>query len=604
MGKGLSILCSGLKPGSSVVKGVTENMRLSRHLGRTLREVSKDTQMISHKLLVKGGYVRQLSAGVFVHMPFFLKVIDKIEQIVRRELATAQFEEISMPSLQPEHVYAESSEDTSLDGKWDETFHFKDLRGSRFYLGLPYEDMVASLVEREVSSYKQLPKRVFDIGKRFRDHRRPRFGLLGAREFVSCDAFSFDENEEKAAYSYGVAMETCKVILSKVGAQYRCVESHEEGLNYRMCHEFLMMAEAGEEVLLRCNNCQYAASQEKAESRLATYQDPNEAPRPMEEVRGEGLIGVEPLAEFLGLPVWKTTKTLLFQADERVVAVMVRGDCEVNEAKVKRFLGCTNLSLASARVVKETTGAEVGYAGPIGLPQDVLVLADEYTRNRINFECGANKTDHHMINVNFERDFPLPTFGDFKLARAGHFCPRCDEGVLMEERGVSVGRLVMFEGGQGSGNTTRWTYVDRDGKSRQFVIGSYSLGISRIAAALVEQNHDDLGIIWPSEIAPFHAYLVGLNLEDEEVRNKAEALYQELQRRGVDVLYDDREVRAGEKFDDADLLGIPVRLTISKRTIREGKIEFKLRKGDEKELTTYEDVLGRLKSLYADINRG
>jgi prolyl-tRNA synthetase len=293
--------------------------------------------------------------------------------------------------------------------------------------------------------------------------------------------------------------------------------------------------------------------------------------------------------------VWKTTKTLLFQVDDKVAAVMVRGDCGVNEFKVKDFLKCNDLTLASPEVIKALTGAEVGYAGPIGLPPEVIVLADHYTRERINFECGANRTDYHYINVNFGRDFPLPNFGDFKLAKQDHLCPRCEQGKLNEARGIKVADILKW--GTKYSETSNCAYLDKAGKSQAVYMGGYSINISRLAAAVVEQNHDESGITWPSEIAPFQIHLIGLNLETEEVRVEAESLYQQLLNEEIDVLFDDRDVRAGEKFSDADLFGIPIRLTVSKRTCKEHKLELKFRNKNQSKLLTYGEALKIIKSF-------
>jgi prolyl-tRNA synthetase len=319
--------------------------------------------------------------------------------------------------------------------------------------------------------------------------------------------------------------------------------------------------------------------------------------KPMEAVYGPGLIGVGPLAEFIGIPVWKTTKTLLFQADEKVVAVMVRGDCDVNEDKVKTFLKCRELTLAAPRVITELTGAEVGYAGGVGLPAGVSVLADHFTCDRINFECGANRTDYHNINVNWERDLPLPAFGDFKTTREGERCARCDQGRIQEIRGIEVGGLAML--GTSSAETSGLTFQDTSGKPQPVHMGAYRLNLSRLAAALVEQRHDDAGIQWPASVAPFQVHLIGLNLEDEGVRNEAEKIYRQLQEKHLEVLFDDRDARAGEKFSDSDLIGIPVRLTISKRTFKEGRLELKLRSSSQSELVTVADALKTITSLCA-----
>jgi prolyl-tRNA synthetase len=352
-------------------------------------------------------------------------------------------------------------------------------------------------------------------------------------------------------------------------------------------------AESGDEAILVCDACGYAATRYAGRSRLEVFPQ-DAAPKPMEAVHGPGLIGVGALAEFLGIPVWKTTKTLLFQADDRVVAVMVRGDCDVNEEKVKRYLKCRELTLASPRVVRELTGAEVGYAGGVGLPGSVTVLADHFTRDRANFECGANRTDYHNINVNWERDLPLPVFGDFKAARPDELCGRCDQGRLREARGIEIGSLSDL--GPNASVKSPLAYQDKAGAARPVWTGSFRLNLSRMAAAVAEQHHDDAGLTWPAALAPFQVHLIGLNLEEEGIRIEAERIYRQLLEEGFEVLFDDRDARAGEKFSDSDLLGIPLRLTLSKRTSKEGKLEIKLRTGPQSELLTRAQALEVVRS--------
>lgn len=572
-------------------------MRLSRHTGKTLREISKHVQTEANRLLLRGGYVRQVSAGIYAYMPFLLRTLNKISHIIRDEMTTAGFEELLLPLLQPESLFTNPETPYSY-GTIEGIFEFKDSRGSRLCLGRSYTNLISDLIGKEIPSYKQLPKAFFQIGKKFRDESRPRFGLIGAREFIAADAYSFDVNAAEEDASYARVCRVYRNILDRIGVDYRFLEADAESSREDKCREIVLSTDAGEGIFLHCDTCNYAATQEKANSRIEIFpQEETENPMEMQEVYGKGLIGVEPLSEFLGIPVWKTTKTLLFQADERVVAVMVRGDCGVNETKVKKFFGCETLTLASREVIKELTGAEVGYAGPIGLPQEVIVIADHYTNNRINFECGANRTDHHIINANFGRDFPLPVFGDFKLARGGEFCPRCEKGVLKEAHGISIGRLVMEKPEDLENGQPHPTYIDGQGKSQPMMTGRYTLGISRMAAAIVEQSHDEFGIIWPPAVAPFQCHLVALNLENRDVKSEAENLYNNLSREHVEVLFDDRDIRAGEKFEDADLMGIPIRLTVSKRTIKEGKIETKLRDDKQVQLRTYEEVLELFQSL-------
>jgi prolyl-tRNA synthetase len=565
-------------------------MKQSRLLGKTLREVPKDAQTAAHALMLRGGYIQQLSAGVYIYLPLLHRTLGKISQIVREEMEAAGGVELLMPALQPRELWEESGRwerYTAVDGIM---FAFKDRRGATACLGPTHEEIITDILRREIKSYKDLPKCAFQIQTKFRDEIRPRFGLMRAREFIMKDAYSFDADEAGLEASYEAQRKAYHRICERIGFKYRAVEADPGAIGGSGSQEFMVLAETGEDTILFCDRCDYAANQERAESRLQEFPQDAEQ-KPMEAVFGEGLIGVETLAKFLKIPVWKTTKTLIYQADDQVVAVAVRGDCDVNETKLANFLGCKVLRLASADTIKQLTGAEVGYAGPIGLPSSVRIVADNYVAKRVNFECGANKTNYHNINVNFGRDLPLPKLGDFKLAQGGESCPRCD-GTLQAARGIEVGHI--FKLGTKYSEAMNCRYLDAQGKSQPVIMGCYGIGITRIAAAWIEQNHDDKGIIWSPQISPFDAHLIGLNLEDPAVAAQAEQIYERLQAAGLDVLYDDRLARAGEKFSDADLIGIPARLTISKRTLEQGKLEFKLRREPKAELLTFEEAQARI----------
>jgi prolyl-tRNA synthetase len=568
-------------------------MRQSRLLGRTLREVPKDAQTAAHALMLRAGYIQQLSAGVYIYMPLLLRTLNKISQIIREEMTAAGAEELLMPALQPRELWEEShrwERYTAVDGIM---FAFKDRRGATACLGPTHEEVITDILRREIKSYKDLPRCAFQIQTKFRDEIRPRFGLMRAREFIMKDAYSFDADEAGLEASYEAMRKAYNRTCERMGFKFRAVEADSGAIGGSGSQEFMVLADTGEDTILFCDQCDYAANQEQANSRLPEFPQDTE-PQPMQAVLGEGLIGVEPLAKFLKIPVWKTTKTLLYQADDQLVAVMVRGDCDVNEVKVVNFLGCKALRLAPPEKIKELTGAEVGYAGPIGLPASVRIIADRYVNGRVNFECGANQTNYHNINVNFGRDLPAPEFGDFKLAKGGDGCPRC-AGALQAARGIEVGHI--FKLGTKYSETMNCRYLDAEGKQRPVVMGCYGIGVSRMAAACVEQSHDDKGIIWPPQIAPFHVHLVGLNLEDSAVSQHAEQTYQRLQQAGIDVLFDDRPARAGEKFSDADLIGIPVRLTLSKRTVEQAKVEFKLRREPKAEVLPFDEALARISQI-------
>jgi prolyl-tRNA synthetase len=541
--------------------------------------------------MLRAGYIQQLSAGVYIYLPLLQRSLTRLAQIVREEMEAAGAVELLMPALQPRELWEESGRwerYTAVDGIM---FAFKDRRGATACLGPTHEEVITDILRREIKSYKDMPKCAFQIQTKFRDEIRPRFGLMRAREFIMKDAYSFDADDAGLEASYEAMRQAYNRICQRVGFRYRAVEADSGAIGGSGSQEFMVLADTGEDTILFCEQCDYAANQERAQSRLQEFPQ-DEAMRPMEAVFGEGLIGVEPLAKFLNIPVWKTTKTLIFQADDRVVAVAVRGDCDVNETKVANFLGCKVLRLASAETIKELTGAEVGYAGPIGLPSSVRVIADHYVANRVNFECGANQTNYHNINVNFGRDLPLPELGDFKLAKEGEGCPRCG-GRLQAARGIEIGHI--FKLGTKYSKAMNCRYLDAEGKSQLVVMGCYGIGVTRMAAAWIEQSHDEKGIVWSPQVAPFDAHLIGLNLEDPAVSSEAERIYQDLLQAGFQVLYDDRMARAGEKFSDADLIGIPARLTVSKRSLEHGKVEFKLRQATKAELLSLEEAKSRIR---------
>lgn len=578
-------------------------MLQSRQLSKTLREDPKDAHTAAHKLMLRAGYIKQVSSGVYSYLPLALKVIQKISNIIREEHNNRGCEELLMPAMQPKELWEESKRwerYTNIDGIM---FSFTDRRNSEVCLGPTHEEVITDIVRQEVSSYKDLPKIPYQIQTKFRDEIRPRFGLMRAREFIMKDAYSFDVDEKAMDESYKLMREVYHAVCKRMGIDYRCVKADSGAIGGDNSEEFMVLADTGEDDILSCENCDYGANSEKAESVLEEYpQDEQEAE--MKEVLGEGLIGVDKLAEFLNIPVWKTTKTIIFEAiheddSKEIVAVMVRGDSEVNEIKVTNFLKAKVINLASPEIIKEVTGAEVGYAGPINLSDKVRVIADNYVANRVNFECGANKTNYHNINVNFGRDVSVPEFSDLKLAKAGDFCPKCNDNKskLVLNRGIEVGHI--FQLGTKYAEPLNCSYLDENGKSQIMHMGCYGIGISRMAAAIIEQNHDENGIIWPKSVSPFHVHLIGINTEKEDVKEKAIKMYEELKSIGLDVLFDDRKLRAGEKFRDADLIGITVRVTISKRTIENNEFELKYRNSEEVKKLEKDDLYNELKAFYS-----
>jgi prolyl-tRNA synthetase len=570
-------------------------MRQSRLVGKTIRETPKDAQTAAHALMLRAGFIQQLSAGVYVYLPLLLRTLNKISQIIREEMNAAGSEELLMPALQPRELWEETGRwerYTAVDGIM---FSFKDRRGAVACLGPTHEEVVTDILRREIKSYKDLPRGVFQIQTKFRDEIRPRFGLMRAREFIMKDAYSFDADEAGLEVSYEAMRKAYHRICQRMGFKYRAVEADSGAIGGSGSQEFMVLAETGEDTILFCDQCDYAANQEKAQSRVPEYPQESET-RLMETVLGQGLTQVGPLAKHLGIPLWKTTKTMIYEADGQLVAVMVRGDCEVNEIKVANHLKCKSLKLITPERILELTGASVGYAGPIELPPEVRRLADNFVGNRVNFECGANRTDYHHINVNFGRDLPLPEFGEFKKAKAGHQCPRC-AGQLQAAQGIEVGHI--FKLGKKYSEAMKCQFLDATGKLQIAVMGCYGIGVTRMAAASIEQSHDDKGIIWPVQIAPAAVHLIGLNLEDAAVAAQVDLIYQQLLQAKIEVLYDDRPSRAGEKFGDADLIGLPFRITVSKRTLEQQKVEFKLRTEPKAEVISLEEAVARVKMALA-----
>jgi prolyl-tRNA synthetase len=567
-------------------------MRQSQHFGLTFKDAPREAQTTAHRLLLRAGYLRSVAAGIPVVMPYLLRVLNRLGRLLQAELIAKGFEELALPLLQPAAIW-QAPETAGKGPPLEEAvFSFKDRRGAALGLGAGLAAMTAAVAGREIRSHKDLPQRIFQIAKQLSDAPGTRTALINDHEVLSLDAFSFDVDEAAAGRSYQAMRASFEAVGRQVELSGRWVEDDLAADRHCARHAFAAPADSGDETIVACEACGYAASRRAGQSRLEVF-PPEPEMQPMRAIHGPGLIGVGPLAEFLGIPVWKTTKTLLFQADDRVVAVMVRGDCDVNEAKVKHRLRCRELTLAAPQTIRDLTGADVGYAGGVGLPSSVIVLADHFTRDRVNFECGANRTDHHNVNVNWGRDLPMPVFGDFKMTKASDPCPRCEQGSIREARVIELGDVASL-GASIAGRSTL-TYQGKDGRPQPVLMGSGRLNLSRLVAAVVEHHHDQAGLRWPPRLAPFDIHFIGLNLEDESVRNEAEAIYRRLQKEGFDVLFDDRDARAGEKFSDADLIGIPARLTISKRTFADGRIELRRRGESESSTASIEEALAAIR---------
>lgn len=546
-------------------------MRQSRTFIKTLREIPKDVSNKSTEYLLRGGFIAESVAGRYYMLPLGMRVQDKIMRVVEEEMNLIGAEKMSTPTLHPIELWKETNR-TSAAGF--ELMKVKDRRGAEFALGGTAEEMFVDLVRKFTVSYKDLPFTLYQFSQKFRDELRARGGLLRVREFMMKDAYSFHADEADFKREYKTMWKAYERIFQRLGLQVLVAESDNGYIGGDYCHEFIVESEAGESKILSAENGSYSAHEDVATFLFEEMHD-TQVERPIEEVEGKGIIGVEELADYLKIPVSKTTKTLLFEDENgTVIAAAVRGGYDVNETKLKHIAGVHRLELASPETVKRVSKAEVGYAGLLNLPKEVKIFMDESMRGRKNFEMGANRTNFHSINVNFGRDLPEPEqFYDFKLAKAGYTARNGQK--LIETRGIEVGNI--FQLGKHYSSRMNAVFIDSIGKAVEYYMGCYGIGIGRTLATIVEQYHDERGIMWPATVAPYQVHLISLCKEtgDKEV---VERVYQELLEAQVEVLYDDRDaLRAGEKFADSDLIGIPIRLVVSPKTIATRMVEMKKR---------------------------
>lgn len=566
-------------------------MRQSNLLLNTLRELPADAEVISHQLMLRSGFIRQLAAGVYTYMPLGRRVLRKVGQIVREEMDRADAQELLMPALQPAELWKESGR-YSVYGP--ELMRLHDRHDREFALGPTHEEVITSLVRNEIASYRKLPVTLYQIQTKFRDERRPRFGLLRGREFLMKDAYSFDMDWEGLDQSYWKMFNAYHRIFSRCGMNYRAVEADAGAIGGEGgTHEFMALAEIGEDTIAVCTNCEYAANLEKAESGgTPVIADPKIATDKLEKFHTPGIRTIDQLVLSLGIAPTDIIKTLVFIADNKAVAVAVRGDHEINETKVKNYLGAENIAIADSETVEKITGAKVGFVGPNGLT--IPVLIDHAVVNMPIGIAGANELDYHYRNVSPVRDIVLEHVGDFRNAIEGDKCPRCEEGKLKFYRGIEVGHV--FKLGRKYSEKLGAAFLDPSGKNQTMIMGCYGIGVSRILSAVIEQNHDDNGMIWPSSIAPFHVHLIPISVKDHFQMEVVHNFYNRLLDNGIEVLIDDRDERPGVKFKDSDLIGIPVRIVIGKDAVQ-GNVEFIERRSNKKELVHINDAFGRIVDL-------
>jgi len=549
-------------------------MRYSQYLLNTIKETPADAEVISHQLMMRAGMIRKVAAGIYSYLPLGLRSIRKVERIVREEMDRAGAIELLMPMVVPAELWQES-------GRWEqygkELLRFKDRKEADFCLGPTHEEVITDIVRREVKSYRQVPLNLYQIQGKFRDEIRPRFGLMRGREFIMKDAYSFDLDEAGADVAYDKMYQAYRRIFERCGLRFRAVEADTGNIGGSASHEFMVLAASGEDAIVSCDSCQYAANVEKAELRDPGQLAPAPA-QPLQRVLTPARKSIEDVALFLETTPERLVKTLILQTDAgETVAVLLRGDRELNDIKLTRLLGCNWVELAPEEVVLRVTGAPSGFAGPVGL--QLRLLADFEVRGMADFIVGANEKDAHLTGVNLGRDFSVETFADLRQAVAGDGCPRCD-GKLESWRGIEVGHV--FKLGTKYSAALGATVLDEKGEERTLFMGCYGIGVGRTVAAAIEQNNDANGIIWPMPIAPFQVIVTMVNPKEDEVRLAAEKLYEELLALGVEALLDDRDERPGSKFKDADLIGIPLRVTVGARGLKEGALELQERRSGER----------------------
>ncbi len=563
-------------------------MRASKYFIQTMKETPSEAEVPSHIYLLRAGYIKKVAAGIYDYLPLGLKVLKKIENIIRKHMDEAGALEVLLPILTPAELWKET-------GRWDvygkELFRLKDRHERDFALGPTHEETITDLVRQTVRSYKDLPLNFYQIQTKFRDEARPRYGLIRGREFVMKDAYSFDISEEMAIKSYETMKETYHKIFKELGLNYLMVEADVGAIGGKYSHEFVVMVPNGEAHIVYCENCGYAANVEAAKYEFELDKLPPEEEKPLEKVYTPDVKSVEEVSKFLNVKPNKIVKTLIYILDDGTpIAVLVRGDREINETKVLNYFNAIDMHLATSEEL-EKLGLIEGFVGPIGI--DLPVYADKSIEDLHNFVVGANEKDYHYINVNIPRDFKPADIVDFGTATEGDPCPVC-KSPLKETTGLEVGHIFLL--GTKYSEALKANFVDKDGKEKPIVMGCYGIGVSRLIAAAVEQNHDDNGIIWTDNIAPFKLHILALNTKDKEIMEKSEEIYQKAKDMGIEVLFDDRNMSPGAKFKDADLIGIPYRIVVGK-ALKEGNIEFQERKSGKKELIPVEKVEEILEKL-------
>jgi prolyl-tRNA synthetase len=569
-------------------------MHFSKLFIPTLKESPADAEVISHKLMVRAGMIRQLASGIYSILPLGLRVLRKVEQIIREEMNQIGGQEIFLPSIQPAELWVESK-------RWDfygkELLRIKDRHGREFCYGPTHEEVITDILRKEVKSYRQLPILMYQIQTKFRDEVRPRFGIMRGREFMMKDAYSFHANQEDTQNTYKKMAQAYTNIFKKCGLDFKQVQADSGTIGGSFSHEFAVLADSGEDDIGFCESCGYSSNLELAESKLPSASPPPIDPQDIKEVETPGHKSVEAVADFLNLPTCKIVKTILFENENGLIAGLVRGDHEINLVKLKNLIGCEWLQPAEKEILSNHPKLHCGYVGPVGL--DLPVYADCEISVLKDFVTGANKPSTHFTGVEVERDLKIKQFSDIRIVKANDPCPRCENGKYQVKRGIEVGHIFIL--GTKYSSAMKAVYLDQEGKENPVFMGCYGIGVGRTAAAAIEQNHDDRGIIWPLNLAPFQVIVIPVNYANEDLKIVCDTIYNQLQKIGIETLLDDRSDRLGIKLKDADLIGIPLQVIVGPKNLSAGQVEIKIRKTNTSDLYPYPQVIKDIPSFLKEL---
>ena len=556
----------------------------------TLKDTPADAEVVSHQLMIRAGMIRKLAAGIYSILPLGLRTLKKTEKIIREEMDRIGGQEVFLPSIQPAELWKESGR-WSIYGK--ELLRLKDRHDREFCYGPTHEEVITDIVRKDVKSWRQLPILLYQIQTKFRDEVRPRFGVMRGREFMMKDAYSFHADQESTLATYEDMKSAYTAIFKRCGLESKMVEADSGAIGGNHSHEFMVLADSGEDAVGFCDTCDYASNLEKAETRKPDSLPATENGESLREAATPDKKSAEEVASFLGIETRQLVKTIVFETENGLAAGLVRGDRQINPIKMKNLIGCEEIADASEEKILSQTGIPCGFLGPVGL--NMHIYADQEVSQMQNFVTGANKKDVHNIGVQFERDIHVEKVGDIRSVEAGDPCPKCDTGKYEIKRGIEVGHIFIL--GSKYSTALKANYLDKNGKENPMIMGCYGVGVGRTAAAAIEQNHDEKGIIWPPALAPFHVIIIPVNYSKDELKEASDACYKTLWDLGIETLLDDRPDRLGAKLNDADLIGIPLQIIIGPKNLSAGKIEIKQRKTNSSELYDYPGCLSEIQNM-------